>query len=127
MRIYFMQMGNGELPAMTIEPGYRVVTVENGKRRTARKYDGDRRVFAHERWLTERSLGMGIWCDHPWDIQNQVARWQYEPTLDNLREEIRRQLVDHLRLLEMRVALVFVRGYGFTEAERPTHRRPSIG
>lgn len=117
MRIYFKGLGSGELPALTVDK-HRAFTLENGKVRSARKYDNDQRVYAYEKWYVEHQTNPGVngqWAfscnyhDHPIDVIQQVDHWDY--TLENLRPGIREPLIADARLLNMSVVIALIRTY----------------
>ena len=113
MRIYFKGLGSGEIPALDVDK-HRALTLENGKVRSARKYDNNRRVYAYEKWYTEPRcpdgyMGMAVYQEHPIDVIQQVDHWDY--TLENLRPGIWEPLIADARLLNTSVVIVFVRTY----------------
>ena len=105
MKVYFLPMGPGELPSLSISQAslperQRIVTVKNGKRQTARLYDSDEWARAHERWYTEEIIHPN-WISldpdhkrdavHPFDISDSCAGWKFD--LDGLRPKIRKELM----------------------------------
>jgi len=112
VRVYFKFLGLGELPALRVGD-HRVLTVEDGKVRTARRYDSDKIVYAHEKDYSEPKPGW-CWWQHPIDMGIEIEEWMRNPEIATLREGIRIPLMQDARLLRTKSVIVFVRSYYVT-------------
>lgn len=117
MRIYIGSMAPGEIPRLCVQPHLRVLTIEEGEVRSARAAAEGTMCYAYERWFTEpHDLG---W-DDAGDLIDHASQWNYlRPSLD-FRPTIREELINELRLMGTRAAIVFVRCYGISGTDERT-------
>jgi hypothetical protein len=69
--------------------------------------------YAYERWYVEKH---DIWFEHARELIDQISTWNLNPSLD-FRPVIREELVNELRLMGTRAAVVFVRLYSISGAD----------
>jgi len=109
MKVYFKFLGMGELPGLRVSD-HRVLTIQDHKAATARRWDDDKIVYAHENRYIERRPGW-TWWQHPIDMALEIEQWVDRPEVATLREGIRGPLMQDVRLLQTKSCIVYVRTY----------------